>query len=49
MTKTHGLRFRAYVPSLVSCLEDADSAVRETAKTTVLELFQFVLRIFLFS
>lgn len=42
MTKSHGLLFRAYVPSLVACLEDADSAVRETAKTTVVELFQYV-------
>lgn len=43
MTKTHGLLFRAYVPSLVSCLEDADSAVRDTAKMTVVELFQYVI------
>lgn len=40
MTKSHGLLFRAYVPSLVACLEDADSAVRDTAKMTVVELFQ---------
>ncbi|KAL1969366.1 hypothetical protein VTN77DRAFT_9559 [Rasamsonia byssochlamydoides] len=40
MTKEHGLLFRAYVPSLVACLEDADSGVRETAKSTVIELFQ---------
>lgn len=43
MTKTHGLLFRAYVPSLVACLEDADSAVRDTAKLTVVELFQYVI------
>ena len=42
MTKSHGLLFRAYVPRLVACLEDADSAVRDTAKTTVVELFQYV-------
>lgn len=41
MTKEHGLLFRAYVPSLVACLEDADSGVRETAKSTVIELFQY--------
>lgn len=43
MTKSHGLLFRAYVPSLVGCLEDADSAVRDTAKMTVVELFQYVI------
>lgn len=43
MTKTQGLRFRAHVPNLVACLEDADSGVRETAKVTVIELFQCVM------
>lgn len=43
MTKSHGLLFRAYVPSLVGLLEDADSAVRDTAKMTVVELFQYVM------
>lgn len=41
MTKEHGLLFRSYVPRLVVCLEDADSGVRETAKSTVVELFQY--------
>ena len=45
MTKSHGLLFRTYVPALVACLEDADSAVRDTAKTTVVELFQYVLSV----
>ncbi|OOG00830.1 hypothetical protein ASPCADRAFT_202657 [Aspergillus carbonarius ITEM 5010] len=40
MTKNHGLLFRSYVPSLVACLEDADSTVRDTAKSTVVDLFQ---------
>lgn len=40
MTKNHGLRFRQYVPSLVACLEDADSAVRDTAKVVVIDLFR---------
>ncbi|WEW55891.1 suppressor of tub2 mutation [Emydomyces testavorans] len=40
MTSEHGLLFRAHVPALVSCLEDADGTVRETAKATVIELFQ---------
>ena len=43
MAKHYGLLFRAYVPSLVACLEDADSAVRETAKATVIELFKYAL------
>lgn len=42
MTKNHGLLFRQYVPSLVACLEDADSAVRDTAKTVVIDLFRYV-------
>ncbi|KAJ5744703.1 Protein stu1 [Penicillium manginii] len=40
MTKNHGLLFRQYVPSLVACLEDADSSVRDTARSTVVELFR---------
>lgn len=42
MTKNHGLLFRQYVPSLVACLEDADSAVRDTARLVVVELFRYV-------
>lgn len=41
MTKNHGLLFRQYVPSLVACLEDADSAVRDTAKLVVIDLFRY--------
>ena len=33
--------FRQYVPSLVACLEDADSAVRDTARLVVVELFKY--------
>ncbi|OQE23822.1 hypothetical protein PENSTE_c008G00202 [Penicillium steckii] len=40
MTRNHGLLFRQYVPSLVACLEDADSAVRDTARSVVVELFR---------
>ncbi|KAK2828970.1 suppressor of tub2 mutation, partial [Arthroderma sp. PD_2] len=40
MTKEHGVLFRTHVPKLVIGLEDADSAVRETAKAAVIELFQ---------
>lgn len=43
MTRDRGVLFRTYVPSLVACLEDADSGVRETAKTTVIDLFQYAL------
>ncbi|KAF9883715.1 suppressor of tub2 mutation [Aspergillus nanangensis] len=40
ISKTVRILIKAYVPSLVACLEDADSAVREMAKTTVIELFR---------
>lgn len=43
MTKERGLLFRNYVPSLVACLEDADSGVRETAKKTIIDIFQCVI------
>ena len=42
MNKTAGVPFRSFVPLLVANLEDADPAVRETAKTAVVELFRFV-------
>ena len=32
--------FRAFVPNLVHCLEDADGVVRQTAQATIIELFQ---------
>ncbi|KAJ9214309.1 hypothetical protein DTO166G4_4154 [Paecilomyces variotii] len=40
MTKQYGLLFKNHVGRLVACLEDADSGVRDTAKATVIELFQ---------
>lgn len=40
MTREHNILFRAHVPSLVTALEDADSGVRDCAKTTVIEIFQ---------
>ncbi|KAL4873776.1 clasp N terminal-domain-containing protein [Aspergillus spectabilis] len=40
MANTRDMLFRAYVPTVVACLEDADPTVRETAKTTVIELFK---------
>jgi CLIP-associating protein 1/2 len=40
MHQENGLQFRSYVPTLMELLEDADPTVRETAKTTVIELFR---------
>ncbi|KAF2258698.1 hypothetical protein CC78DRAFT_586802 [Lojkania enalia] len=39
MNKSESLPFRSFVPQLVQNLEDADAGVRETAKTSVVELF----------
>ncbi|KAK3391058.1 clasp N terminal-domain-containing protein, partial [Podospora didyma] len=43
LLQTHqenGLQFRSYVPTLMELLEDADAMVRDTAKSTVIELFR---------
>ncbi|KAI8679602.1 Protein STU1 [Fusarium keratoplasticum] len=40
MHKEQGLPFRAYVPTLMELLEDADGMVRDAAKNTVIELFR---------
>ncbi|KAK4146742.1 clasp N terminal-domain-containing protein [Dichotomopilus funicola] len=40
MHQENGLQFRAYVPTLMELLEDADGMVRDVAKTTVIELFK---------
>ncbi|KAK2066812.1 hypothetical protein P8C59_000596 [Phyllachora maydis] len=40
MHQENGLQFRSYVPSLMELLEDADGMVRDTAKSTVIELFR---------
>ncbi|KAK4235938.1 clasp N terminal-domain-containing protein [Achaetomium macrosporum] len=40
MHQEHGLQFRAYVPTLMELLEDADGGVRDAAKSTVIELFR---------
>ncbi len=37
-----GLQFRAFVPSLMELLEDADGMVRDCARNTVIELFKYV-------
>ncbi|KAL6881251.1 ARM repeat-containing protein [Trichoderma novae-zelandiae] len=43
LLETHqqnGLPFRSFVPMLINLLEDADGMVRDTAKSTVIELFK---------
>lgn len=40
MNREQGMGFRAYVPRLMELLEDSDASVRDTAKTTVIELFR---------
>ncbi|KAL3449473.1 clasp N terminal-domain-containing protein [Aspergillus insuetus] len=40
MHNTHVILFRQYVPDIVACLENADSTVRDQAKTTILTLFE---------
>ncbi|KAK1507789.1 hypothetical protein CTAM01_02901 [Colletotrichum tamarilloi] len=40
MHQEHGTQFRAYVPTLMELLEDADGMVRDVAKSTVIELFR---------
>lgn len=39
MYREQGMRFKSYVPRLMTLLQDADPGVREKAKTTVIELF----------
>ena len=41
MHQEHGLQFRAYVPTLMELLEDADGMVRDVAKSTVIQLFKY--------
>ena len=41
MHQEHGLQFRAYVPTMMELLEDADGMVRDVAKSTVIELFRY--------
>lgn len=42
MHQEHGMQFRAYVPTLMELLEDADGMVRDVAKITVIGLFRYV-------
>lgn len=34
------IAFRSFVPHIVDCLEDADGNVRQTAQTTIIDLFR---------
>ena len=38
MAKDYGLLFRPYLSNMVACLEDADPGVRETAKSTIIDV-----------
>ena len=38
--KEKNIPFRAFVPHLVDCLEDADGSVRQTAQAIIIDLFQ---------
>ncbi|KAI9846571.1 MAG: suppressor of tub2 mutation [Sclerophora amabilis] len=40
MNNENGFRMKRFVPNLITSLEDTDTAVTETAKDTVIELFQ---------
>jgi CLIP-associating protein 1/2 len=40
MNFEENLAFKPFVPKLVTMLEDADATVRETAKATIIDLFQ---------
>jgi CLIP-associating protein 1/2 len=42
MHQENGLQFRSFVPTLMELLEDADGMVRDVARNTVIELFQYV-------
>jgi CLIP-associating protein 1/2 len=42
MNMEFSLQFKSFVAKLVECLQDADPGVRDTAKSTIVELFLFV-------
>lgn len=41
-----GLQFKAFVPPLVDCLDHADGNVRESAKSTLIDLFKYDVQAF---
>jgi CLIP-associating protein 1/2 len=40
MHQEHGMPFKSFVTTLMDLLEDADGMVRDTARNTVITLFQ---------
>ena len=42
MNKEHGLQFKGFVPSIITCLGDTNPSVSEAAKITLIQLFRFV-------
>ena len=38
--RDQNMAFKAFVPHIVDCLEDADGSVRQTAQATIIDLFQ---------
>ena len=42
MHQEHAMPFKSFVSILMELLEDADGMVRDVARNTVIELFQFV-------
>lgn len=41
----HNFSFRSFTPFMMKILEDANEAVRDTAKEVVIELFKYSLKI----
>jgi hypothetical protein len=42
MHQDHGMPFKSFVSTLMDLLEDADGMVRDTARNSVIALFQYV-------
>ena len=42
MHAERSLQFKAFVPPLVECLDHADGHLRERAKSSLVQLFQYV-------
>ena len=41
MNKDHGLQFKSFVPSLITCLGDANTSVSHAAMIAIIELFRY--------
>jgi len=44
MHQENGMPFKSYVTTLMELLEDADGMVRDVARNSVIELFQYALQ-----